>query len=97
MANGSCHLQPLRNPPKRSHGTLGSSEDMCAHSLKIMMICLKIIMAPGIKLYLKRTRHLHKVGKYVRAMDLVDFLDTEEMRAKTGHKKRINVTTAQGG
>jgi len=30
-------------------------------------------------------------------MDLVDFLDTEEMRAKTGHKKRINVTTAQGG
>jgi hypothetical protein len=39
--------------------------------------------------------HLQSVGKYVRAMDLVDFLDTEEMRAKTGHKKRIDVTTAQ--
>ena len=28
-------------------------------------------------------------------MDLVDFLDTEEMRAKTGHKKRIDIATAQ--
>jgi hypothetical protein len=39
--------------------------------------------------------HLQSVSKYVRAMDLVDFLDTEEMWAKTGHKKRIDVTTAQ--
>ena len=39
--------------------------------------------------------HLQLVGKYVWAMDLVDFLDTEEMQAKTGHKKRIDVTTAQ--
>ena len=39
--------------------------------------------------------HLQSVGKYVRAMDLVDFLDTEEMRAKTGHKKRIDIDTAQ--
>jgi len=39
--------------------------------------------------------HLQSVGKYVWAMDLVKILDTEEMWAKTGHKKRIDVTTAQ--
>src|SRR5882762_312704 len=64
MANGSCHLRPLQNPSKRSHGTLGSSEDACVHSLKIMMICLTIIMAPRMKLYLKRTRQLCK--KFMR-------------------------------
>jgi len=39
--------------------------------------------------------HLQSIGKYVWAMDLVDFLDTEEMRVRTKHKKRIDVTTAQ--
>ena len=39
--------------------------------------------------------HLQLVGKYVRVMDLVDFLDTEEMQAKTGHKNRIDIATAQ--
>jgi len=39
--------------------------------------------------------HLKSVGKYVQAMDLVEFLDTQEMWAKTGHEKRIDVTTAQ--
>ena len=28
-------------------------------------------------------------------MDLVDFLDMEEMQAKIGHKKIIDITTAQ--
>ena len=28
-------------------------------------------------------------------MDLVDFLDTDEMQAHIGHKKKISVTTAQ--
>jgi hypothetical protein len=54
----------LQNPSKRSHGMPGSSEDACVHSLKIMMICLTIIMAPGMKLYSKRTRHLLK--KFMR-------------------------------
>lgn len=39
--------------------------------------------------------HLQSVGKYVWAMDLVDFLDMKEMSAQTGHKKRIDVTMAQ--
>jgi hypothetical protein len=39
--------------------------------------------------------HLQGIGKYVQVMDLVDFLDTDEMRARTGHKNGIDVTTAQ--
>ena len=39
--------------------------------------------------------HLQSVGKHFQAMDLVDFLDTQEMWAKTGNKRRINVTRAQ--
>jgi hypothetical protein len=39
--------------------------------------------------------HLQSIGKYVKAMDLVDFLDTPEMRNRTHLNKRINVATAQ--
>jgi hypothetical protein len=39
--------------------------------------------------------HLQEVGKYVKAMDIVDFLDTPEMRKRTGLTKRIHVATAQ--
>src|ERR1700691_960474 len=39
--------------------------------------------------------HLQGIGKYVKAMDLVDFMDTHEMRERTHLKKRINVATAQ--
>jgi hypothetical protein len=39
--------------------------------------------------------HLQKIGKYVRAEDLVDFMDTPEMRERTKLDKRIVVLTAQ--
>jgi hypothetical protein len=39
--------------------------------------------------------HLQGIGKWVRAMDLVDYLDTPEMRRRTGHTERIHITTAQ--
>ena len=64
MANGSCHLQSLQNPSKRNCGMPGSSKDMYMHLLKITMICLTIIMAPGTKQYSKKTRHSHK--KFMR-------------------------------
>ena len=39
--------------------------------------------------------HLQGIGKYVKAMDLVNFMDTPEMRERTGLEKRIDVPTAQ--
>jgi hypothetical protein len=39
--------------------------------------------------------HLQGIRKFVNAMDLVNFMDTPEMRAKSGLKKRIDVSTAQ--
>jgi hypothetical protein len=39
--------------------------------------------------------HLQGIGKYVKAMDLVNFMDTPEMREQTGLKKRIDVSTVQ--
>jgi hypothetical protein len=39
--------------------------------------------------------HLQGIGKFVKAMDLVNFMDTPEMRANCGLKKRIDVSTAQ--
>ena len=39
--------------------------------------------------------HLQSRGKFVKAMDLVNFLDTPEMRERSGLKKRINISTAQ--
>src|SRR5882762_6487044 len=35
--------------------------------------------------------HLQRIGKFVKAIDLVNFLDTDEMRARTGYKKRMDV------
>jgi len=39
--------------------------------------------------------HLQGIGKFVKSMDLVDFLDTPEMQEQTGLTKRIHLTTAQ--
>jgi len=39
--------------------------------------------------------HLQGVGKFVKSMDLVDFLNTPEMRERTGLTKQIHLTTAQ--
>ena len=39
--------------------------------------------------------HLQRIRKYVRAEDLVDFMDTPEMREWTKLDKRISVSTAQ--
>ena len=39
--------------------------------------------------------HLQSIGKYVKAMDLVDFLDTPRMRERTKMEKRISLATAQ--
>jgi len=39
--------------------------------------------------------HLQGIRKFVKAMDLVNVMDTPEMRAKSGLKKRIDVSTAQ--
>ena len=39
--------------------------------------------------------HLQSVGKYVKAMDLVDFMDAPEMRLRSGLKKRLDISTAQ--
>jgi hypothetical protein len=38
--------------------------------------------------------HLQGIGKFVKAMDLVNFMDTPEMRAKSGLKRRIDIPTA---
>ena len=34
--------------------------------------------------------HLQKIGKYVKAEDLVDFMDTKEMRERTKLDRRIH-------
>ena len=39
--------------------------------------------------------HLQGIGRFVKAVDLVNFMDTPEMRAKSGLKKRIDISTAQ--
>jgi hypothetical protein len=39
--------------------------------------------------------HLQGIRKFVKAMDLVNFMDTPEMRVKSGLKKRIDISTAQ--
>ena len=39
--------------------------------------------------------HLQRIRKYVRAEDLVDFMDTPEMQEWTKLDKRISVSTAQ--
>ena len=39
--------------------------------------------------------HLQSIGKFVKAMDLVDFMDTPEMRERCGLKKRLDLSTAQ--
>lgn len=39
--------------------------------------------------------HLQSVGKFVKAEDLVDYLDTPDMRARTGLTRRLSVSTAQ--
>ena len=39
--------------------------------------------------------HLQSKGKFVKAMDLVDFMDTPEMREHSGLKKQIDISTAQ--
>ena len=39
--------------------------------------------------------HLQKIGRYVRAEDLVDFMDTPEMRERTDLDRRISVLTTQ--
>jgi hypothetical protein len=39
--------------------------------------------------------HLQNIGKYVKAMDLVNFMDTPEMWERSGLKKRLDLVTAQ--
>jgi hypothetical protein len=39
--------------------------------------------------------HLQSKGKFMKAMDLVNFMDTPEMRERSGLKKRIDISTAQ--
>ena len=39
--------------------------------------------------------HLQGIRKFVKAMDLVNFMDTSEIRAKSGLKRRIDILTAQ--
>jgi len=39
--------------------------------------------------------HLQGIGKFVKAMDLVNFMDTPEMWEKSGLKMRIDILTAQ--
>jgi hypothetical protein len=39
--------------------------------------------------------HLQGIGKYVKAMDIVHFLDMPEMKARLNLKKMISLATAQ--
>ena len=39
--------------------------------------------------------HLQSIGKYVRAMDVVHFLDRLEVQKKYGLKKTISLRTAR--
>jgi hypothetical protein len=39
--------------------------------------------------------HLQGIGKYVKAMDIVHFLDTPEMKKRLNRKKTIHLATAQ--
>jgi len=39
--------------------------------------------------------HLQGIGKYVKAMDIADFLDTPEMKRRLNRTKTIHISTAQ--
>jgi hypothetical protein len=39
--------------------------------------------------------HLQSIRKFVKAMDLVNFMDTPEMWEQSGLKKRLDLVTAQ--
>ena len=39
--------------------------------------------------------HLQGIGKFVKAMDITDFMDTPKMRQHSGLKKRIDISMAQ--
>jgi hypothetical protein len=39
--------------------------------------------------------HLQGIGKYIKAMDIVHFLDTPKMKARPNLKKTISLATAQ--
>ncbi|KAG2352590.1 hypothetical protein BDR07DRAFT_1313182, partial [Suillus spraguei] len=39
--------------------------------------------------------HIQGVGRYMKATNIVDFLDTPEMRNRSGLTKRISLATAQ--
>ena len=39
--------------------------------------------------------HLQDIGKFVKSMDLVNFLDTPEMWEETGLTKQMHLATAQ--
>ena len=39
--------------------------------------------------------HLQSIGKYVKAMDIIHYLNTPEMKERLDHKKTIDLATAQ--
>jgi hypothetical protein len=39
--------------------------------------------------------HLQSIGKFMKTMNLVNFMDTPEMQARSGLKKRLDLVTAQ--
>jgi hypothetical protein len=39
--------------------------------------------------------HLQEIGKFVKAIDFVNFFNTDEMQARTGYKKCMDVRTVQ--
>ncbi|KAJ6578161.1 hypothetical protein B0H19DRAFT_879633, partial [Mycena capillaripes] len=41
------------------------------------------------------TLHLQSIGKYVKALDIVHYIDTPEVKTRLGLKKGIHLATAQ--
>lgn len=39
--------------------------------------------------------HLQSIGKFVKAIDLVNFMDTPEMQLHSGLKKQLDILTVQ--
>ncbi|KAG1722117.1 hypothetical protein EDB19DRAFT_1645998 [Suillus lakei] len=84
-----AHSQVLR---ERVHAFIADHEDL---PFNIYGTWNESLLDKGEDLTQEIHIHLQGIGKYVKAMDLVDFLNTPEMRKQSGLTKRIHLATAQ--
>lgn len=103
MPSGMHHHWPQLKHSEQPPGMQECSKVVAEHLFLITMTFHTVYQPHGTRqpfdwdetLVQEIHAHLQGIGKYVWAMDLVDFLDTDEIQACTGHKNRINITTTQ--